>query len=280
MKGLSRFFAGWKGLGRFWALTAGLVACLATSLQLAGAPPIPLPPVAAARPVHITRVPLHPGRPRVALLVGGIGLSLADSTAAIDRLPAPVSLAVPPQAGNLDRVLPLIQTHGHEYLLSVPMEPTGFPLDDPDSTKALMLSLTEQENEARLRAILASVPGYVGVTNTLGPQRGDRLMETPDLFDVVQRTVSQRGLFFLEAGDQKLQTAGRRADLVLDDTPLTGATLDARLDELTNIALDKGTAVGVITLPRPVTLDRAVAWSQGLAKKGVDLVPVSELISF
>lgn len=278
MKGLSRFFAGWKGLGRFWALTASLVGCLATTLQLAGAPK--LPPAPPVRPLHLAKVPLHPGRPRIALLVGGIGLSLADSTAAIDRLPASVSLAVPPQAGNLDRVLPLIQTHGHEYLLSVPMEPVSFPLDDPDSTHALMLSLTEQENEIRLRSILAKAPGYVGLTNTLGPLDGSRLMENADLFDVVQRAVTEHGLFFLEAGDQKLQVAGRQADVILDDAPLTGGALDARLDELTHIAMEKGTAVGIITLPRPVTLDRAVAWSQGLAKKGIDLVPVSDLISF
>jgi polysaccharide deacetylase 2 family uncharacterized protein YibQ len=278
MKGLLRFFAGWKGLGRFWGLTAGLVACLVTTLQLAGAPK--LPAAAAVRPMHIAKAPLHPGRPRIALLVVGIGLSLADSTAAIDRLPAPVTLAVPPQAGNLDRVLPLIQTHGHEYLLSVPMEPVSFPLDDPDSTQALMLSLTEQENEIRLRSILAKVPGYIGLTNTLGPLDGARLMETPDLFDVVQKAVTEHGLFFLEAGDRKLHVAGRQADVILDDAPLTEATLSARLDELAHIALDKGTAVGIITLPRPVTLDKAVAWSQGLAKKGIDLVPVSDLISF
>jgi uncharacterized protein len=278
MKGLLRFFAGWKGLGRFWALTAGLVACLGTTLQLAGAPKLPL--ASPAPLMHVAKVPLHPGRPRIALLVGGIGLSLADSTAAIARLPASVSLAVPPQAGNLDRVLPLIQTHGHEYLLSVPMEPVSFPLDDPDSTQALMLSLTEQENEVRLRSLLSRIPGYVGLTNALGPLDGGRLMETPDLFDVVQRAVAEHGLFFLEAGDQKLQVAGRQADVILDDAPLTDATLSARLDELVHIALDKGTAVGLITLPRPVTLDRAVAWSQGLAKKGIDLVPVSELISF
>lgn len=278
MKELARFFAGWKGLGRFWALTAGLSAGLATTLQLAGAPPpLPTPP---APLMHVTKAPLHPGRPRIALLVGGIGLSLADSTAAINRLPAPVSLAVPPQAGNLDRVLPLIQTHGHEYLLSVPMEPVSFPLDDPDSTQALMLSLTEQENEDRLRAILSRAPGYVGLTNVLGPLDGGRMMETPDLFDVVQRAVARRGLFFLEEGDQKLQVAGRRADVILDDAPLTDTALTARLDELAHIALDKGTAVGIITLPRPVTLDRAVSWTQGLARKGIDLVPVSELISF
>jgi polysaccharide deacetylase 2 family uncharacterized protein YibQ len=278
MKGLLRFFAGWKGLGRFWALTAGLVACLATTLQLAGAPP--LLPAPAALPMRVAKVPLRSGRPRIALLVGGIGISLADSTAAIARLPASVSLAVPPQAGNLERVLPLIQTHGHEYLLSVPMEPVSFPLDDPDSTQALMLSLTEQENDVRLRAILSRAPGYVGLTNVFGPLDGGRLMETPDLFDVVQRAVAKRGLFFLEAGDQKLQVAGRQADLILDDAPFTDATLAARLDELAHIALDKGSAVGIITLPRPVTLDRAVAWSQGLARKGIDLVPVSELISF
>lgn len=278
---LSDFLSGWKGFGRFWLIFGGLFAALLGGLEIAGPPRLPVmasPPYPAL--AHRETRPTGPVRPRVALLVAGIGLNLTDSTAAIDRLPAAVSLAVTPWAGNLVRVLPMIRAHGHEYLLSVPMEPHSFPLDDPDSATALMTSLSDEENATRLRAILTSTSGYVGLTNVLGPMKGERLLSAPDLFGAVQSAARVRGLFFVEAGTQALTMKGRLADVVLDDDPLNGAALDARLDTLTHIALDKGAAVGIIALPRPVTLERAAAWSHSLDAKGVDLVPVSTLASF
>jgi polysaccharide deacetylase 2 family uncharacterized protein YibQ len=275
------FLSGWGGLGRFWMVAGGLFAALLTGLQIAGPPRAPIANLPADSLVA-RHVPPQTGprRPRVALLVGGIGLSLTDSTAAIDRLPPAVSLAVMPGSGNLGRILPMLRARKHEFLLSVPMEPRGFPMDDPDSATALMTSLSDQENAARLNRILGSAAGYVGLTNILGPLKGERLMSAPDLFGAVQKEATERGLFFIEAGTRGLSMKGRHADVVLDDDPVNSAMLDARLDRLTHIALDKGSAVGIIALPRPVTLDRAAAWTKALGAKGVDLVPVSTLASF
>jgi hypothetical protein len=279
--GLRGFLSGWKGLGRFWVAVGGFFAALLTVLQIAGPPHVPVVVVSPHSAVaHRSDGQSGPLRPRVALLVGGIGLSLNDSTAAIDRLPSAVSLAVTPGAGNLARILPMLREHRHEFLLSVPMEPRSFPIDDPDSATALMTSLTDEENAARLHSILASAEGYVGLTNVLGPLKGERLMSAPDLFGAVQKEATERGLFFVEAGTQALSMKSRQADVVLDDDPVNSAALDARLDRLTHIALDKGSAVGIIALPRPMTLDRAAAWSRSLGAKGVELVPVSALASF
>lgn len=277
------FFAGWKGLGRFWAITVGLLVALATGLQIAG-PPAGQPRLVAAAPSAAAppalRQPVaRSDRPSVALLVGGIGMSLSDSTAAIESLPPAVTLAVAPYGASTSRLLPRIQAAGHEYLLSLPMEPSSFPVDDPDAATALMASLTEAETADRLRTILSRAPGSVGLTNVLGPLLGDRLMAAPDLFGVVRREARARGLFFLEAGTQPLDMHGRQADLVLDSGTLTGAILRQRLDHLTHIALDKGSAVGIITVPRPVTLRTVADWTRSLHAQGVDLVPVSALVS-
>jgi hypothetical protein len=276
--GLRQALSGWKGLGRFWMAVGSLFSGLLIVLQIAGPPHVPV----VVAPLHpaIAHISPSTGRPRVALLVGGIGLSLTDSTTAIDRLPPAVSLAVVPGSGNLARILPMLQEHQHEFLLSVPMEPRSFPLDDPDSATALMTSLSDEENAARLHTILASAEGYVGLTNVVGPLKGERLMGAPELFGALQKEAAERGLFFVEAGTQALSMRGRQADMVVDDDPVNSSTLDARLDKLTHIALDKGSAVGIIALPRPMTLDRAAAWSKGLGAKGVDLVPVSALASF
>jgi polysaccharide deacetylase 2 family uncharacterized protein YibQ len=42
--------------------------------------------------------------------------------------------------------------------------------------------------------------------------------------------------------------------------------------------LDKGSALGLVSVPRPVTLARVAAWTTTLAAKGLALTPVSALV--
>ena len=54
--------------------------------------------------------------------------------------------------------------------------------------------------------------------------------------------------------------------------------LDQRLDALSHLALNKGSALGFISVPRPAILDRMTAWMNTLISEGVDLAPVSMLV--
>ena len=80
-------------------------------------------------------------RPRVGLLLAGVGLNQAESEAAIRALPGGVTLAISPYAQNTAKLLGAARSAEHEYLLSIPMEPQGFPLNDPGK-QALMTSLS------------------------------------------------------------------------------------------------------------------------------------------
>jgi polysaccharide deacetylase 2 family uncharacterized protein YibQ len=220
-------------------------------------------------------------RPRVGLLIAGIGMSEADSVAAVKNLPGGVTLAISPYAANIGHVLDLARMNGHEYLLSVPMEPRGYPVNDPDDRFALMTSLPPAENVDRLRAVLARFAGYVGVTDALGQLHGERLAGVPDQLNAVLEEVAHRGLLFVDARTGQTVQAhawNRPADLVIDDDPVDAATLDQRLDALTRVALDKGSALGIVSLPRPVTLEHVAAWTNTLLSKGVALAPVSALV--
>jgi polysaccharide deacetylase 2 family uncharacterized protein YibQ len=220
-------------------------------------------------------------RPRVGILIAGIGMSEADSLAAIKTLPGGVTLAISPDANDVSHLLSVARSNEHEYLLSVPMEPQGYPVNDPDDRSALMTSLPQDQNLARLRAILGRLTGYVGITNALGSMRGERLAGMADQLDTVLEEAGNRGLLFMDARTgQKAQAHAwsRSADIVLDEEPLNAAVLDKRLDTLTHLALDKGSAVGIVSAPRPVTVDRVAAWANTLASKGLALAPVSALV--
>ncbi len=220
-------------------------------------------------------------RPRVGILVAGIGMNEADSNAAIHLLPAGVSLAVSPYTANPDRLLASARSAEHEYLLAVPMEPQGFPENDPDDRHALMTSVPPTENMVRLHWAMSRFAGYAGVTNALGQMRGERLSAMAEQLDPVLEDVADRGLLFVDArvGQPPLhQVWSRSVDLVIDDEPANEAALDERLDALAKLAKDRGSALGLVSVPRPVTLDRVAAWTNTLRDRGLVLAPVSALV--
>jgi polysaccharide deacetylase 2 family uncharacterized protein YibQ len=215
------------------------------------------------------------------MLVAGIGMSVSDSMAAIKNLPGGVTLAISPYAADVGRLLDLARMTEHEYLLSVPMEPQGYPANDPDDRHALMTSLPPAENLDRLRWVLARLTGYVGITSALGPMRGERLSGVPDQLAAALEEAGHRGLLFVDARTNQpvLPNAWNRSvDVVIDDDPVDATVLDQRLDALNRRALDKGSALGVVWVPRPVTLARVAAWTNTLAAKGLALAPVSALM--
>ena len=120
-------------------------------------------------------------RPRVGLLLAGVGLNQADSEAAIRALPRGVTLAISPYARNPAKLLAAARLAEHEYLLSIPMEPQGFPLNDPGK-QALMTNLSAEQNRERLDWMLSRIAGYVGRGRRGGQpaRRAVRLAARPD----------------------------------------------------------------------------------------------------
>ena len=84
-------------------------------------------------------------RPRVGLLLAGVGLNSALSEQAIRTLPGGVTLAVSPYASDPAHLLTEARMAEHEYLISIPMEPESFPLNDPGK-HALTTSNTPEDN--------------------------------------------------------------------------------------------------------------------------------------
>jgi polysaccharide deacetylase 2 family uncharacterized protein YibQ len=219
-------------------------------------------------------------RPRVGIVIAGLGMSEADSLAAIKDLPEGVTLAISPYARNVEHLLEIARMTEHEYLLSIPMEPQGYPVNDPDNRHALMTSLPPPENLDRLRWVLSRFTGYVGVTSALGQMHGERLAGVPSQFGPMLEEVAHRGLLFVDARTGQpppAQAWNRSVDVAIDDDPVDAAAVDQRLDALTHLALDKGSALGLVSVPRPVTLARVTAWTTTLTAKGLALAPVSAL---
>lgn len=260
-----------------------IVIAAADPALLESGPHGPLPRVAAdgrtAMRVYARPVELRETRPRVALVVGGIGLNMVLTEQAIARLPPGVTLAINPYAPRPAAIIDRARSRGMEFLMALPLEPAGFPMNDP-GPQALLSSLTPAQNEDRLHWVLSRFHGYVGAIGALGAQRGERFAALSAPYLAMQDNLRRRGLLYVEArpGARGPERAwGRAVDLLVDE-PGNRADIDASLRQLEGLARARGTAVGLAGEITPVVIERLVGWAESLEARGIVLVPVSSII--
>ena len=221
------------------------------------------------------------GRPRIAVVLTGLGLSVRTTEDAILELPAAVSLSFTPYAGRLDHWLALARVNGHEVMLDLPMEPTSFPNDDPGPW-TLLTHLEPAENQQRLRWILDRVEGYVG----LAAVKGSRFMASEPHLEPILREIRDRGLLFVDNRPSEDGVAERVArdlgmphavnDRALDLGAPSHVAIDARLAQTERLSLANGAAVAM-GQPFPATIERLREWVRGLDARGFVLVPISAI---
>jgi polysaccharide deacetylase 2 family uncharacterized protein YibQ len=218
-------------------------------------------------------------RPHIALLLAGIGLSDTDSDEAIRVLPAGVTLAVSAYASEPEHLLEKVRARGHEFVLSIPMEAQGFPVND-EGPHALLTGNTRVENRDQLYWSLSRFAGYAGATGALDGMRGERFAASGEQMGQMLDELARRGLYYVDprpGARAPLHIRGRSVDVLIDE-PAVRTEISTRLAQLEQIARDKGQAVGLAGLPRPVTVDRIADWTAQLSSRGFVLVPLSALL--
>ena len=218
-------------------------------------------------------------RPRIAILLTGLGLSGAATEAAINALPGGVTLGFNPYAPKLDEWIGYARAAGHEAMLSLAMEPVDYPRVDP-GPHTLLISLDRQQNVERLQWVLSRVTGYVGVVTAAGSRF---TTSQGDLLPILDE-IKARGLMFVDSRSTENSVAGSLAksiglprtvsDLALDQQQASRDAIDARLQQLEQVARQIGVAVGLGEV-YPVTIERLAQWIPTLERKGIVLAPIS-----
>ena len=245
----------------------------------------PIPKVAAdgMRPAEafaqpVKPIPGKPDAPRIALIVGGLGVSASVTADAISKLPGAVPLAFMPYSYDVDHLAGRARREGHEVLLQAPMEPFGYP-DNDSGPQTLLTSLTPEQNLERLYWLMSRFHGYVGIAGAMGA----RFTASEQSFAPILRETGKRGLIFVDDGANPRSVAGRiagannlpfaKADIVLDTVP-TPAEIDHALGRLEMAARERGVAVGMSSA-LPVSIERIAKWAKAAESRGLQLVPIT-----
>lgn len=220
------------------------------------------------------------GGTRIAIVVGGLGVSQSGSQRAVEELPAGVTLAFAAEGNSLDRWMQTGRRNGHEILLQAPMEPFGYP-DVSAGPHTLKVADAAAGRLDALHWSMGRLTNYVGVMNYMGA----RLNADPAALQPFLGELSKRGLLYLDDGTSLRSeardvamangTSFASADLVID-TERDPAAIEKQLDVLERIARAKGTAIGTASA-FDVSIDAIKRWTAAASERGIEIVPISAL---
>ncbi len=223
---------------------------------------------------------LHSSRPKIAILLGGMGLNPKLTQRATRELPGDVTFAFAPYGDNLQEQVNKARTNGHEVLLQLPMEPMGFPANNP-GPRTLLSDADDVANIEALHWHMSRFAGYTGITNYMG----GKLLNTPKALKPVMLELRKRGLIYLEDASTavtisedvatKANVPYRNSEIVIDGVP-TPEGIATALELLEAEAKANGFAVGTGS-GLEVTQEAVKEWAKELREKGIILVPVSAL---
>ena len=232
-----------------------------------------------ARPlVHTAGLPLD--APRIAIIVGGMGLNVTTTRTAMAQLPGAVTFGFAPYGHNLQAQVNRARADGHEVLLQLPMEPFDYAHNNP-GPHTLLTSASLAQRVDDLHWLMGRFTGYVGLETVLGAQ----FTAHAEVMEPLLQEASERGLDFADDGTSPQSTAlelslgiglpARRADIVLDTNP-DPVAIRARLQQLLALARTNHTVLASASA-LPSTVSVLVDFCRSLKAQGIALVPFSSI---
>lgn len=239
-----------------------------------GGAPLPIIAADGRTPAQVYARPFKAnGRPRVSLVIGGLGLNARATRQAIETLRPEITLSFVVYAEGLQGWIDMARQHGHEVLLEAPMEPINYPDNDPGPF-TLMADGQPLETVKKLEWVLSRATGYFGVSNYLG----SRFLATDPAYAAFAGSLKARGVAFVDDGLAARKGGGiprASAERVIDDK-LSGAAIEGQLMALESGAQQRGQALGS-GFAYPVTLEKVAQWANQVEMRGYQLAPASAL---
>ena len=184
----------------------------------------------------------------VAVIIDDVGHSHPAARPFLE-MDHPVALSILPERPFSRELAGQALKSGKTILLHLPMQPVGYPDVDP-GPGAILVDQSVQEMSRVLERDISSLKGIVGINNHMGSEAttNARVMEA------VLAVISDKGLFFIDSRTssetvalkiaQEMGIPSARRDVFLDNDA-TASAIDAKTDELLDLAEKKGWAIGI-----------------------------------
>lgn len=219
----------------------------------------------------------YKGKPKISIIVTNLGLNRRSTELAL-TLPKECALGFLPYTKSLKPLLNRAQGNGHEIYLYLPLQ-TSASHDNP-GRYALMNNLAQEENALRLNVILNSQTRYDGVYSSYKEVFTDNANAAEMLLD----HLGDKNLIFILGKGYKHSIAKYAkshnnilpTNIILDEE-IDAESISAQLNRLISIAKEEGIALGYAQ-GFTLTIEIIRQWAPSLKHKGVELVPVSELL--
>lgn len=228
--------------------------------------------------VYARPAPAFDGRPRIAIMITGLGIHHDATKTAIDQLPGQITFGFSPYGEGLQDWINRARGKGHEIVLQTPMEPFDYPDNDPGPS-TLLADGGAEVNMNRLKWVMSRITGYIGITNFMGAKFTSKEQAIAPILDELQK----RGLYYIENGvlhrskvseiSKRMNLGYSKVDVIIDEKK-TIENIENSLERIEKIATTTGMAFAIGS-NIPATIKYVKAWANTLEAKGYQLVPVS-----
>ncbi len=217
------------------------------------------------------------GSAKIAIIIYGLGLSPGNTAAAINSLPANVSMSFSPYSSNAAGMIDDAREAGHETLLDIPLQAKNYPLTDPGSM-GLLQSNTTDDNRANLQKLLSLNVPVIGFFSI----NGDAFSVSAPSISLIAAEFKNRGLAFVDGNTETIigefDMDYLKPDVVIKDGMFKEQIIASLLDAK-KIALKKGVAsLAVDASLLPIHLLKEFIEKDVATNPNLELAPISFLI--
>lgn len=217
---------------------------------------------------------------RLAIIIDDMGNSLEEARL-LAAIKVPLTFAIIPGLRVDKDVAAYAATNKIETMIHIPMQSKGWPTRRLEAN-GLLVSMDTEDLQERVSRFVQQFPGAVGANNHMGSEFTEHEEKMTD----VLQSLKKNSLFFIDSVTspesvglrvaQRLGVRSARRNVFLDNEQERGYIL-GQLNQAVRLAIKNGSAIAICH-PHPATIKTLAAALPELAKQGVRLVPVSQLV--
>lgn len=228
----------------------------------------------------IANANIENNQPRVAIVIDDLGWD--PRTAKLyDRVSVPLTMALLPERPRSQMFYERWK-HQFEFIIHMPMEPEGYPDDDPGKG-ALMTTMDREQVREYLKNVFETYPRALGINNHMGSAfTADR-----ERMSYVMEFLSENDLYYFDSGtsakSKALEMANRWnvpviKNQVFLDNRRDPESIHNQLEKLVERAREQGLAVGIGHIQSQKTAQVLARQLPRLEEKGIEFVPLSQMV--